>query len=66
MGILIGSAGAAMSTRLLEAMLFEVSALAPWAYVGSALALYIAAAIATLVPAARAGGLPPAEVLRAD
>ena len=65
-GILIGSAGAAMSTRFLEAMLFEVSALEPWAYLAPALALCVAAAFAALVPAVRAGRLPPAEVLRSD
>ena len=65
-GILIGSAGAAMATRFVEAMLFEVSALEPMAYVAPALALCVAAALAALVPAARAGSLPPAEVLRSE
>ena len=42
-GIVIGSAAAAMSTRFLESLLFEVSALAPWAFVAPALALAAAA-----------------------
>ena len=65
-GILIGSVAAAMSTRFLESLLFEVSALAPWAFVAPALALAAAAAVAAWIPAARAGSLPPAEVLRSD
>jgi predicted permease len=66
LGIVIGSAVALVSTRFLESLLFEVSALAPSAFVVSALALGAAAALAAWIPAARAGRLPPAEVLRAE
>ena len=66
LGILIGSGAAAVSTRFLESLLFEVSALAPWAFVAPALALAAAAALAAWIPTARAGRLPPAEVLRGD
>lgn len=65
-GILLGSVGAAMSTRALESLLFGVSALAPWAFVGPAVMLLAAAALAALIPAARAGRLAPAEVLRGE
>jgi len=65
-GILLGSAAALMSTRFLESILFGVSALAPWAFVAPAVALLGAAAIAALVPAVRAGSLPPAAVLRSE
>ena len=65
-GIIIGSVAAALSTRFLESLLFEVSALAPWAFVAPAVALAAAAALAAWVPASRAGRLPPAEVLRSD
>ena len=65
-GILVGSVGAAISTRALESLLFGVSALAPWAFVGPALTLLAAAALAALIPAARAGRLAPAEVLRGE
>ena len=65
-GILLGSAGALMSTRFLESLLFGVSALAPWAFIAPAVALLGAAALAALIPAVRAGSLPPAEVLRAE
>ena len=65
-GILIGSAAAVLSTRFLDSLLFEVSALAPWAFIAPAVALAAAATLAAWIPAARAGRLPPAEVLRAD
>lgn len=65
-GIVAGSVVAALSARVLESMLFGVSALAPWAYVAPAVALCFAAAVAGWVPAWRAGRLPPAEVLRSD
>ena len=63
---MIGSLAAAASTRFLESLLFDVSALAPWAFVAPAIALGAAATLAAWVPAARAGRLPPAEVLRSD
>ncbi len=65
-GILLGSLGAVISTRFLESLLFGVSALSPWAFIAPATALMAAAALAALIPAARAGRLPPAEVLRAE
>ena len=65
-GIVMGCVAAAMSTRLLESLLFEVSALAPWAFAAPAIALVAAAVLAAWVPAARAGRLPPAEVLKGD
>ena len=65
-GIVLGSIAAAMSNRFLESLLFEVSALAPWAFVVPALALGVAAGLAAWIPAARAGRLPPAEVLRSE
>ena len=66
LGIVIGSVAAALSSRFLESLLFEVSALAPWAFFAPAAALALAAALAAWVPAARAGSLPPAEVLRSE
>ena len=65
-GILVGSAGAIGSSRLLESMLFQVSALEPRAFLAPAAALAVAAAVAAWVPASRAGRLPPAEVLRSE
>ena len=65
-GIAIGCIVAAMSTRLLESLLYEVSALTPWAFLAPAAALAMAALLAAWLPAARAGSLPPADVLRSD
>ncbi|NKB88736.1 MAG: FtsX-like permease family protein [Acidobacteria bacterium] len=63
-GIVLGSLVAAISTRFLESLLYEVSALSPAAFVAPALLLALAAALAAWIPAARAGRTPPAEVLR--
>ncbi len=65
-GIALGSLAAATSTRFLESLLFGVSALTPWAFVAPALALTVAAGLAAWIPAARAGRLAPAEVLKGD
>jgi predicted permease len=65
-GIVLGVVAAALSTRYLESLLFEVSALAPWAFISPALALVVTAVVAAWLPAARAGRLPPAEVLRSE
>jgi hypothetical protein len=63
-GIAVGSVLSALAVRVLESMLFGVSLLAPWAYLSSAMALCAAAVLAAWAPAARAGRLAPAEVLR--
>ncbi|HSG48714.1 MAG TPA: ABC transporter permease, partial [Longimicrobiales bacterium] len=65
-GVVAGSVAAALSARVLESMLFGVSALAPWAYVAPAAALCAAAVVAGWLPAWRAGRLPPADVLRGE
>ncbi len=65
-GIVIGVGAATLASRFLESLLFGVSAFAPWAYAAPAAALTLAAALAAWIPAARAGRLPPAEVLRGE
>jgi putative ABC transport system permease protein len=65
-GIAIGSVAAMVSTRFLETLLFDVSALAPSAFVAPVIALSLAAGVAAWIPAARAGRLPPSEVLRSE
>jgi predicted permease len=65
-GILLGSLAAALSSRFLESLLFQVSAMAPSAFIAPAVALGMASVLAAWVPAARAGRLPPAQVLRSD
>jgi putative ABC transport system permease protein len=53
-GALLGAAGAMATSRLLEGMLFEVSALDPVTIGGTVLVLLGAAALASLVPLRRA------------
>jgi putative ABC transport system permease protein len=65
-GIAVGSLTALWSTTLLDSLLFEVTPLAPWAYLAPAAALSVAAALAAWIPASRAGRLLPAEVLRSE
>jgi predicted permease len=65
-GIAVGCVAAALLTRLLESLLYDVSALAPWAFAAPAATLAVAAALAAWLPATRAGRLPPADVLRGE
>lgn len=66
LGIAGGSAVAVFSNRWMDELLYGVSAASPWAFVGPAAALAGAAVLAAWVPAARAGRLPPAEVLKSE
>lgn len=65
-GIGFGLVASVWSTRLLESMLFGVSALAPSAFATPVVLLTLASALAAWVPAARAGRLAPSEVLKSD
>jgi len=65
-GIAIGLIAAAVSTRVMSAMLFGVSALDPLTYVAVALALGGTALLASYLPAMRATRIDPATALRAD
>jgi ABC-type antimicrobial peptide transport system permease subunit len=65
-GLAIGLAGAAALTRWMSALLFEVSPLDPGTYVAVALFLFMAAALASYVPARRATRVDPLESLRAE
>ncbi len=65
-GSAIGAAGAAWSGRAFESLLFGVSGVDPGSLgAGMALAL-AAAALACIIPARRAAGVDPVEVLRAE
>lgn len=64
MGLLLGLSIAAVSSRLLESLLFEVGATDPTVYGVVALFLAAVAVAATWLPAARAARLDPATVLR--
>jgi putative ABC transport system permease protein len=63
-GIVIGVAGAYAMTRLLSAMLFEVSATDATTYVAACSVLAVAALLASIVPARRALGVDPITAVR--
>ncbi|MFN7922597.1 MAG: ABC transporter permease [Bryobacteraceae bacterium] len=65
-GAAAGLVGAAVLSRLMTAILFEVSPFDPVTYVAVALGLLSAAAAASYLPARRVARVDPIEVLRAD
>lgn len=65
-GLAVGLAAAAAATRLLETVLFEVEPVDPLVYLGVVLLLTMVALMAGYLPARRAAGLDPAQVLKAD
>lgn len=66
MGLAFGLAVAAAVTRLLSSLLFHVSPLDPGTYVGSCVALFAAAVLASYVPSLRTTAVNPVEALRAE
>ena len=65
-GTICGLAAAAALTRLMKALLFEVSPLDPVTYFGVPLILIAAALLAAYVPARRATNVSPVEALRIE
>ena len=63
-GALVGLAGAAATTRVLQSLLFDVGTTDPLTFVMVTALLLAAAIIATWLPARRAASVPPVEVLR--
>ena len=63
-GVLVGLAGAVMGTRLLQGLLFGVTALDAATFAGVALAFLAVAALASFVPARRAMRVDPVVALR--
>ncbi len=63
-GIALGLVGAALSTRALVALLFDVSPRDPLTFTGSAVVLGLVAAVASYIPARRATRVSPVEALR--
>ena len=63
-GIVIGVAGAVAMTRVLAAMLFEISATDVTTYVVACAVLAAAALLASIVPARRALGVDPITAVR--
>ncbi|HEX6213913.1 MAG TPA: ABC transporter permease [Vicinamibacterales bacterium] len=65
-GIAIGLAGAAAGTRLMERLLFGVSATDPLTFLAAAVALALASIAATCIPALRAARVAPVTALRCE
>ena len=65
-GSVVGLALAFVVTRWLRSLLYEARAVDPLAILGSLFLLGIAAALAAILPARRAAGVDPVEVLRAQ
>jgi len=63
-GALVGAAGVAALTRVVEALLFDVSPADPTTFAIVAVVLTVTAGIATLIPARRAARIDPVETLR--
>jgi putative ABC transport system permease protein len=65
-GIGLGFAGALALTRYMSSMIFGVSAFDPFTYGVVACLLFVTAAVASYVPAARATRIDPIEALRVE
>ena len=65
-GVAVGCVLAGLSSKVLEHLIFGVSALDPVTYAGVALGLLAVAAVASLIPALRLATLNPAETLREE
>jgi ABC-type antimicrobial peptide transport system permease subunit len=65
-GAVCGLAASLLLTRLMRAVLFEVSPADPIAYAAATAALVLAATVGSYLPARRAGKVDPVEALRAE
>jgi putative ABC transport system permease protein len=65
-GVVIGLAGAAVLTRLMQSALFGVTPLDATSFAGAALLLLAVAVAACLIPGSRAASVDPAEALRSQ
>jgi putative ABC transport system permease protein len=63
-GCALGVAGSVAIARVLRTLLFGVSGTDPWVYAGSVLLMLVVAALASVLPAARAAAEDPVEALR--
>jgi ABC-type antimicrobial peptide transport system permease subunit len=66
MGVAVGCVLAAVSSQVLEHLIFSVSALDPVTYGTVAVGLLALAAVASLVPALRIAAVNPSETLREE
>jgi predicted permease len=65
-GLVIGAAGAAGLTRLLEGQLYETRPLDPATFVGMSLLLFLVGLLASYLPARRAASVSPVEAMRGE
>jgi predicted permease len=65
-GIILGLLGAMAATHWVHSMLYETSAVDPWAMGLSVAVLMVAALLASLLPARRATSIDPMRVLRGE
>jgi len=65
-GIVLGLAGAAVATRLLQGMLFGVTPLDPTTFIVVSLTFGLVAPVASYVPARRATRVDPMIALRCE
>jgi len=62
----IGAIAAIFATRLLRSMLFEVDPVDPTVIVLAAIAIFVLAIVASVVPARRAASIEPMQALRSE
>jgi ABC-type antimicrobial peptide transport system permease subunit len=63
-GLALGAVGAVFAVRLVQNLLFDVTAWDTLAWGGAGAALVLVSLIASLVPARRSARIPPADALR--
>jgi ABC-type antimicrobial peptide transport system permease subunit len=65
-GVTLGLVVAAAMGRVIRGLLYEVRPQDPATFAGATMLLLIVAAVACVIPAARAARIPPADALRAE
>jgi putative ABC transport system permease protein len=65
-GVAVGLASAVIATRVMEGLLFNVSATDPWTFGAVAILMAMVALLASYLPARRASNVDPIEALRVE